>query len=132
MSPLLAGHPKALCSFIVRVSCRDRIFSSNDCREHWGECAASGSLPAIADEVINKLRHVSTATLATALFKRGLRNQVIQGVQPLGPLKANMAGMAFTLRYIPAREDLNPLSVFLDPQHPQRKAVEECPPGRCW
>ncbi|HWM69039.1 MAG TPA: ribonuclease activity regulator RraA [Steroidobacteraceae bacterium] len=89
----------------------------------------SGSLPAIADEVINKLRHVSTATLATALFKRGLRNQVIQGVQPLGPLKANMAGIAFTLRYIPAREDLNPLSVFLDPQHPQRKAVEECPPG---
>jgi len=75
------------------------------------------------------LRHVSTATLATALFKRGLRNQVIQGVQPVGELKTNMVGVAFTLRYIPAREDLNPLAVFLDPQHPQRKAVEECPPG---
>jgi regulator of RNase E activity RraA len=40
-----------------------------------------------------------------------------------------MVGEAFTLRYIPAREDLNPLSVFRDPGHPQRKAVEDCPPG---
>jgi regulator of RNase E activity RraA len=40
-----------------------------------------------------------------------------------------MVGEAFTLRYIPAREDLNPLSVFQDRAHPQRKAVEECPPG---
>jgi regulator of RNase E activity RraA len=40
-----------------------------------------------------------------------------------------MVGEAFTLRYIPAREDLNQMSVFLDRSHPQRKAVEECPPG---
>ena len=40
-----------------------------------------------------------------------------------------MVGEAFTLRYIPAREDLNPLSVFTDKAHPQRKAVEDCPPG---
>src|SRR5688572_16139052 len=40
-----------------------------------------------------------------------------------------MVGEAFTLRYIPAREDLNPLSVFQDRAHPQRKAVEDCPPG---
>ena len=37
--------------------------------------------------------------------------------------------LAFTLRYIPAREDLNPITVFKDRAHPQRKAVEECPPG---
>jgi regulator of RNase E activity RraA len=80
-------------------------------------------------DVIEKLRHVSTATLATALFKRGLRNQAIQGVRPVGPLTQTMVGFAYTLRYIPAREDLNPLSVFNDPQHPQRKAVDECPPG---
>lgn len=72
---------------------------------------------------------VSTATLCTALFKRGLRNQVIQGVMPLGPHTQNMVGPAFTLRYIPAREDLNPLSVFEDPEHPQRAAIESCPPG---
>ncbi len=40
-----------------------------------------------------------------------------------------MVGEAFTLRYIPAREDLNPITVFQDRSHPQRKAVEECPPG---
>jgi regulator of RNase E activity RraA len=76
-----------------------------------------------------KLKGVSTATLCTALFKRGLRNQFIQDVHPLNPNLGNMVGEAFTLRYIPAREDLNALSVFQDRAHPQRKAVEECPPG---
>jgi regulator of RNase E activity RraA len=72
---------------------------------------------------------VSTATLCTALFKRGLRHQFIQDVRPLNPGLPNMVGEAYTLRYIPAREDLNPITVFQDRGHPQRKAVEECPPG---
>ena len=76
-----------------------------------------------------QLKTVSTATICTALFKRGLRNQFIQDVHPLNAKLGNMVGQAFTLRYIPAREDLNPLSVFEDREHPQRKAVEECPPG---
>jgi regulator of RNase E activity RraA len=76
-----------------------------------------------------QLQHVSTATLCTALFKRGLRHQFIQDVRPLNPNLPNMVGEAFTLRYIPAREDLNPITVFQDRAHPQRKAVEECPPG---
>ncbi|MGO4127933.1 ribonuclease activity regulator RraA [Inquilinus sp. YAF38] len=80
-------------------------------------------------ETRDKLKTVSTATLTTALFKRGLRNQFIQDVHPLNPSGAPMVGEAFTLRYIPAREDLNPLSVFQDRAHPQRKAVEDCPPG---
>ncbi len=76
-----------------------------------------------------QLMTVSTATLCTALFKRGLRNQFIQDVRPLNPNLPNMVGEAFTLRYIPAREDLNPITVFSDRQHPQRVAVEQCPPG---
>lgn len=76
-----------------------------------------------------KLQKVSTATIATYLFKLGLRNQFIQGVKPLAPGKPTMVGEAFTLRYIPAREDLNPIEVFKDPQHPQRVAVETCPKG---
>lgn len=76
-----------------------------------------------------QLRAVSTATLCTALFKRGLRNQFIQDVRPLNPGLPNMVGPAYTLRYIPAREDLNPITVFNDRAHPQRRAVEECPPG---
>jgi regulator of RNase E activity RraA len=77
----------------------------------------------------DKLRTVSTATICTALYKRGFRNQMIQDVHPLNPAQPTMVGEAFTLRYIPAREDLNPISVFQDRGHPQRKAVEECPPG---
>lgn len=80
-------------------------------------------------ETRDKLKTVSTATLCTALYKRGPRNQFIQDVRPLNPSLGNMVGEAFTLRYIPAREDLNPISVFQDRAHPQRKAVEECPPG---
>jgi len=76
-----------------------------------------------------KLMGISTATLCTALFKRGLRNAFIQDVRPLNPSLPNMVGVAFTLRYIPAREDLNPITVFQDRQHPQRQAVERCPPG---
>ena len=76
-----------------------------------------------------KLKGISTPTVATALFKRGFRVQGIQGVRPLSPLKESMVGEAFTLRYIPAREDLNKLDVFRDRSHPQRKAIEDCPPG---
>lgn len=76
-----------------------------------------------------KLTTVSTATLSTALFKRGLRNQFIQDVHPLSAGQTTMVGEAFTLRYIPAREDLNPITVFRDRAHPQRKAIEDCPPG---
>jgi regulator of RNase E activity RraA len=77
----------------------------------------------------DKLKTVSTATLCTALFKRGLRNQFIQDVRPLNPKAGTMVGEAYTLRYIPAREDLNPITVFQDPKHPQRVAVDECPEG---
>jgi regulator of RNase E activity RraA len=80
-------------------------------------------------ETRDKLRRVSTPTLATALYKRGLRQQSIQGALPLSSLKQSMVGEAFTLRYMPAREDLNQLVAFRDRAHPQRKAVEECPPG---
>ncbi|MDE1990862.1 MAG: ribonuclease activity regulator RraA [Rhizobiaceae bacterium] len=83
----------------------------------------------LSQETRNKLMGVATPTIATALFKRGLRNQFIQDVRPLSPKKANMVGQAFTLRYIPAREDLNTLDVFRNPEHPQRAAVEQCPPG---
>ena len=76
-----------------------------------------------------KLLSISTATLATCLFKRGLRNQFIQGVQRLSKSTKNMVGEAYTLRYIPAREDLNTMEVFKDRSHPQRKGINECPEG---
>ncbi len=84
----------------------------------------------LSDATRDKLRKVSTATVATALFKRGFRGQMIQGALPLHPVKDSMVGEAVTVRYIPAREDLNTLEVFKDPNHPQRKAIEHCPAGK--
>ena len=79
---------------------------------------------------IARLKRVSTATITTQLFKRGLRNCFIQGVRLLGVLGENMVGPAYTLRNITSREDLDHVGVFANPEHPQRKAVEHAPAGR--
>jgi regulator of RNase E activity RraA len=55
----------------------------------------------LSDETRQKLKTVSTATLTTALFKRGLRNQFLQEVHAINPSAGPMVGEAFTLRYIP-------------------------------
>ena len=83
----------------------------------------------LSKETRRKLLGVSTATVATCLFKKGLKNQFIQGAVPLKKGMPTMVGEAFTLRYIPAREDLNPIEVFKNSEHPQRVAVETCPKG---
>lgn len=87
------------------------------------------SIQQLDEQVINRLRKVSTATLHTALFKRGLRNTFIQNVSRVNKNKVKMVGQAYTLRYIPAREDLDTVAAFKDPQHPQRLAVETVPEG---
>jgi regulator of RNase E activity RraA len=76
-----------------------------------------------------RLAAVSSATLTTVLFKRGLRNTFIQGIHRLNPTAPTMVGPAYTMRYIPAREDLDHLGVFEGRSHPQRRGIEECPPG---
>ena len=81
-------------------------------------------------ETLARLARVSTATLTTQLFKRGLRNVFLQNVGRASRSRTNLVGAAFTLRYIPAREDLDVLSVFENPEHPQRKAVETVPAGQ--
>ena len=79
---------------------------------------------------LEALRHVSTATLTTQLFKRGLRNTFMQGVAPLAAHSgANLVGPAFTLRNIPSREDIHVLELFADPEYAQRKCVETIPAG---
>jgi len=84
----------------------------------------------LSDVTIGQLRQVSTATLSTQLFKRGFRNVFLQGVSRLTtPSGGNLVGPAFTMRNIPAREDIDQLSAFNDPDHPQRKAIESVPPG---
>lgn len=79
--------------------------------------------------ILEQLQQASTATIATQLFKHGLRNQVLNGLLPANPRHCRFAGEAATLRYIPMREDLDVLEVFQDPEHPQRKAIETARPG---
>jgi regulator of RNase E activity RraA len=83
----------------------------------------------LSEEARGKLKAVSTATLTTVLFKRGFRNVFVQGVFLLNRNSPRMVGEAFTLRYIPAREDLDQLGAFEGRGHPQREAIEACPPG---
>jgi regulator of RNase E activity RraA len=83
----------------------------------------------LTDANRERLRGVSTATLTTALFKRGLRNAFVQGVLPVNPAAPRMVGEAYTLRTIPAREDLDHMGVVADRSHPQRRGVEEIPAG---
>jgi regulator of RNase E activity RraA len=83
---------------------------------------------AVTQATLDTLRGIATSTLSTLLYKRGFRNVFIQGARPL-KTGQRLAGPAYTLRYIPAREDLDGLDAFLDPRHPQRVAVEEIPAG---
>lgn len=79
-------------------------------------------------ETRDLLAGVSTATLATQLFRRGFRSRFMTGVHPLHP-DLKLVGTARTLRYLPMREDLDRIEVFRNPEMPQRKAVESMGPG---
>ena len=57
-------------------------------------------------KAVEVLSGVSTATLTTVLLKKGLRNVWMRGTQPLRPGQPRLVGRAFTLRFVPAREDL--------------------------
>ena len=83
------------------------------------------TLESISSEIHDLLTKVSTATLTTLLFKRGFRNIFMQGVAPLHkPGAVNLVGPAFTVRNIPAREDLDVIEAFRDPDHPQRRSAD--------
>lgn len=83
----------------------------------------------VDSKIVDALRAVSVATLTTCLFKRGFRSQFIYNVAPIDPESSRMAGPAFTLRTIPAREDLATSSILSDRTYPGRAAFEACPAG---
>jgi regulator of RNase E activity RraA len=82
----------------------------------------------IPPDLAAALRVPSTATLTSILARRGLRNTFLTGVRPLVP-GTRMVGQAFTLRYIPAREDLDHTGTVDNLTDPQRVAVESVGPG---
>jgi regulator of RNase E activity RraA len=77
------------------------------------------------------LKTVSTATLCTALFKRGCATSSSRTCGRSSPT-GTMVGEAFTLRYIPAREDLNPITVFQDRTIRNARPSSNARPARCW
>jgi len=87
------------------------------------------TLAPVDNAILNALKRVSTATLTTQLLNRGLRKTFLVGVRPLNPASASFAAPAYTLRYIPAREDLAVPAVWKNRDYPQRKAIEAVPAG---
>ncbi len=83
----------------------------------------------MSPEVGQLLAGISTATVTMQLLKRGLRNCFIVGAQPLNPDNCQFVAEAYTLRFIPMREDLSRVEVLGDPEYPPRKAVEDISPG---
>lgn len=81
-------------------------------------------------DTLARLAEVSTATIQSQLFRRGLRNTFLFGLTALNPSASAFVAEAFTLRYIPAREDIDVMEVFDDPHHPQRVAIESVGPGQ--
>jgi regulator of RNase E activity RraA len=79
-------------------------------------------------EIAETLRGVSAATLTTILLKKGLRNVWMRGTRPLAPGQQRRAGRAFTLRFVPAREDLATPESWSSPRS-TRAAIESMPEG---
>jgi regulator of RNase E activity RraA len=81
------------------------------------------------DTLVQTLKQAGVATITAILLRRGLRNQYMPGLLPVSSDHASMAGPAFTLRFIPAREDVDTLSFLARTDNVHRRAIEECPPG---
>jgi regulator of RNase E activity RraA len=71
----------------------------------------------------------STATITMQLLKRGIRATAMRGVAPLAGGQGRAVGEAYTVRFIPMREDLSAPAVLGARENPQRRAIEECPAG---
>jgi regulator of RNase E activity RraA len=81
------------------------------------------------NESYDRRRAVGTATVSMQLLKRGIRHHAVAGVKPLTPDQGCVVGPAYTLRFLPLREDLSDPSVLGAPGYGPRVAIEECPPG---
>ncbi len=60
----------------------------------------------LSNDLVQTLSKVTTASITTILLKKGLRNVWLRGTRPIKPGQGRLVGRAFTLRFVPAREDL--------------------------
>jgi len=79
-------------------------------------------------EIVSTLEKVTTATITTLMIKKGLRNIWMRGTRPLNPGQPRLVGKAFTLRFVPAREDLATPESWSKPIS-TRAAIEAMPEG---
>src|SRR5581483_10545425 len=86
-------------------------------------------LAPLSSETVEALRKTSAATVTGLLARRGLRRATIAGARPIVP-GTKMVGEAFTLRYIPAREDLDWTGTLDNLTDAQRVAIERVGPGQ--
>jgi regulator of RNase E activity RraA len=91
--------------------------------------AADSPLVPLKPEVLDKLRQVSTSTLATQLYKRGFRQPQLIGLTALSNAVDGFVGEAYTMRFIPAREDVNPPDPYRSGNTLQWETIENVPPG---
>lgn len=84
--------------------------------------------PVISDKVREQLGRIPVSAITTVLSRRGLNRMFMKDVKPLRP-DLRLVGQAFTLRYIPARPDLDDGAAFAKPDSVQRQAIETCPEG---
>ena len=82
----------------------------------------------LSEEAIRKLRYASTATITTELYERGFRNTFLAGLRPMRP-DLRMVGYAFTIRYVPAREDVGMYAGLPSDETVQWYTVEEVGAG---
>jgi len=75
------------------------------------------------------LARAGIAAIANALLRRGLRNACLLGLSPVSAEQRVMVGPAYTLRFIPSREDIDSMAAYSRPDNVHRRAIEECPPG---
>lgn len=88
--------------------------------------------PAVAplsEETRARLARCGAATLANALLKRGFRNTFLLGMRAVAPGQPPLIGPAWTLRFIPAREDMDSMALYARDDSLHRRAIEECDPG---
>lgn len=96
----------------------------NDC-----QLKPSPAAEPIAEQTLARLMQVGSANVANVLLKHGFRNVYLLGLAPLTPAQGQLVGRAYTLRFMPAREDVDSMANYGRDDNKHRRAIEECPPG---
>lgn len=84
---------------------------------------------ALPESVRQQLARSGSANIANCLLKRGLRNTMLLGLLPLSAEQPVLVGPAWTVRFIPSREDLDTMALYSTEASLHRRAIEECPAG---